>query len=140
MPVCDVRIVSTISRMLRSVADSPRDQSVHLRTQHRVSAAKSGLRDVKIADCIRYWRRSGLKDPDKPEFYTENREKSFVPPVYAVLAKIRINRMRINRGLLYFRMTLTTVMHCLSNVYTSCLSENVFSVMLFFLCLRFDMY
>jgi len=41
---------------------------------------------------------------------------------------------------LYFRMTLTTAMHCFSNVCNSCLSENLFSVMLFYLCLSFDMY
>jgi len=36
--------------------------------QQRGSAEKSGLRDVKRADFIRYWRRSGLKNPDKPRF------------------------------------------------------------------------
>jgi len=40
---------------------------------------KSRLRDVKRADFIRYWRRSGLKNPDN--FYKEKRKKSFVPPV-----------------------------------------------------------
>jgi len=31
-----------------------------LRTQQHGNAEKSGLRDVKRADFIRYWRRSGL--------------------------------------------------------------------------------
>jgi len=46
-----------------------RDQLVHIRTQQRESAEKSGIRDVKRADFIRYWRRSGLKNPDKPKIF-----------------------------------------------------------------------
>jgi len=42
---------------------------------------KSGLRDVKRAYFIRYWRRSGLKNPDKPKICKEKRKKSLVPPV-----------------------------------------------------------
>ena len=84
VPVCDVTIIYTISRMLHVVAAVvmiflyarwwswhtcvvsercrifPRDQSVNW-TQQCGSAEKSGLRDVKSADFIRYWRRSGLK-------------------------------------------------------------------------------
>ena len=41
----------------------PRDQSV----QQHESTEKSGLRDVKRADFIRYWRRPGLKSLDKPK-------------------------------------------------------------------------
>ena len=71
MSVCDVIIVTMISRTLRSVADVviiilnfvgdrehasvasescrtfSRDQSVHLRVQECGSAEKSGLRDMK---------------------------------------------------------------------------------------------
>jgi len=58
---------------------------------------KSGLRDVKIADFIRYWRRSGLKSPDKPKiFIKKNLRNHSYHQFYPVLAKIRINR-----GLLY---------------------------------------
>jgi len=32
---------------------------------------RSGLRDVKRADFIWYWRRSGLKNPDKPKIFTK---------------------------------------------------------------------
>jgi len=47
----------------------PRDQSVKgLITQQRGNTEKSGLRDVKRADFIQNWRRSGLKNPDKPRF------------------------------------------------------------------------
>jgi len=43
---------------------------------------KSGLRDVKRAHFVRYWRRSGLKNPDKPKIFIKKKEKkSFVPPV-----------------------------------------------------------
>ena len=86
MPMCDVIIVSTISRMLRSFAAVvitilyvrwsswarlccvkscrifPRDQAVHL-------TEKSVLRDVKWENFILYWRRSGLKNPDKPKIF-----------------------------------------------------------------------
>jgi len=61
------------------------------------SAEKSGLRDVKRADFMRYWQRSGWKNPNKTEdFYKEKRYKLFVPPVYLMLEKIWINW-----GLLY---------------------------------------
>ena len=89
IPLCDEIIVCTISRMLRAVrsveccahsciaSESCRifrwDQSVHLRTQQRVSAETSGLRDGKKADFIRNWWMKkfgigGLKNPDKPIF------------------------------------------------------------------------
>ena len=73
------------------------DQSVHLRTQKRESAEKSGLWDVKRADFIRYWRRSGLNNPDKPTiFIKKNVRNHSYHQIYPVWAKIRINR-----GLLY---------------------------------------
>jgi len=47
---------------------------VHLKTQTLGNVEKSGLRDVKRAEFIRYWPRSGLKNPDKPKiFYKEKR-------------------------------------------------------------------
>jgi len=56
---------------------------------------KSGLRDVKRADFIRYWRRSGLKNPDKPKIFIEkNVTNHSYHQFYPVLAKI-------NRGLLH---------------------------------------
>jgi len=68
-----------------------------LRTQQRASGEKSELRDVKIADFIRYWRRSGLKNPDKLKiFIKKSVENHSYHQFYPVLAKIRINR-----GLLY---------------------------------------
>jgi len=54
---------------------------------------KSGLRDVKRADFIRYWRRSGLKNPDKPKiFIKKNVRNHLYHQFYPVLAKIRIDR------------------------------------------------
>ena len=63
---------------------------------------KSGLQDVKRADFIRYWQRSGLKNPDKPKIFINNniRNHSY-RQFYLVLAKIRINWIRIKQGLLY---------------------------------------
>jgi len=67
-----------------------RDQSVNLRTQQRESAGKSGLRDVKRADFIRYWRRSELKNPDKPKICMKNNVRNHsYHQFYPVLAKIR---------------------------------------------------
>jgi len=61
----------------------------------------SGLRDVKTAKFIRNWRRSGLKNPDKPKiFIKKNVRNHSYHQFYPVLAKSRINRTRINRGLL----------------------------------------
>jgi len=54
---------------------------------------KSGLRNVKRADFIRYWRRSGLKYPDKPKIFIKKNERNHsYHQFYPVLAKIRINR------------------------------------------------
>jgi len=65
---------------------------VHLRTQQRGSAEKSGLRDVKRADFIRYWRRSGLKTTDKLKIFAKKNVRNhsyhkFYPdsPRFAVL-------------------------------------------------------
>ena len=52
---------------------------------------------MKRADFIRYWRRSGLKNPDKPKiFIKKNVRNHSYHQFYPILAKIRINR-----GLLY---------------------------------------
>jgi len=116
MPPCDAIIVYTISWMLPAVAAAviitsnvrcwswvrlccvwrifPRDQSVHF-------TEKSVLRAVNRANFIRYWRRSGLKNPDKLKiFIKKNIRYHLYHQFYPVLAKIRINRFRINRGLL----------------------------------------
>jgi len=117
-------IVSSLSRILRAVAavvsgitilnvcwrswallccvwklpNFSRDQSVHLKTQQRGRAEKPGLRDVKRAGIIRYWRRSGLKNPDKPQMFKKKNVTSHsYHQFFPVLEKIRINR-----GLLYF--------------------------------------
>jgi len=75
-----------------------------LGTQQCVSGEKSGLRDVKRTDFIRYWRRTGLKNPDKPKILTKKNVRNHsYHQFYSVLAKIRINRIRINRGLLYMQ-------------------------------------
>jgi len=53
----------------------------------------------KSADFIRYWRRSGLKNPDKPKSYIKKNVRNHsYHRFYPDLAKIRINR-----GLLYLR-------------------------------------
>ena len=63
---------------------------------------KFGLRDVKRADFIRYWRRSGLKNPDKPKIFIKKNEWNHsYHQFHPILAKIQINWIRINRGLLY---------------------------------------
>jgi len=52
---------------------------------------------VKRANFIRHWRRSGLKNPDKPKIFIKKNVRSHsYHQFYPVLAKIRINR-----GLLY---------------------------------------
>ena len=57
---------------------------------------------MKRADFIPYGRRSGLKNPDKPKiFIKKNVRNHSYHQFYPVLVKIRINRIRINRGLLY---------------------------------------
>jgi len=51
----------------------------------------------KGTDFIRSWRRSGLKNPDKPKIFIKNNVRNHsYRQFYPVLAKIRINR-----GLLY---------------------------------------
>jgi len=112
MPVCDAIIVSTISRMLRAVAIvvtiilnvrcCPWARVCCVRKlpniswrpgQCTYSTEKSGLRDMKRADFIRYWRRSGLKNPDKPKiFIKKNVRNHSYHQFYPGLAKIRINR------------------------------------------------
>ena len=79
---------------------------MHLRTQHLGSAEKSGLRDGKRADFIRNWRRSRLKNPDKPKiFIKKNVRNHSYHQFYPVLAKIWITRIRINRVLLYVKVS-----------------------------------
>jgi len=58
---------------------------------------KSRLRDAKRADFIRYWRRSGLKNLDKPKIFLKKNVRNYsYHQSYPVLAKIWINQ-----GLLY---------------------------------------
>jgi len=77
------------------------DRSVHLRTQQCGNAEKPRLQDVKRTDFIRYWRRSGFKNPDKLKiFIKKNVRNHSYHQIYPVLAKIRINR-----GLLYIELT-----------------------------------
>ena len=68
---------------------------MHLRTQQRESAEKSEMRDVKRVDFIRYWRRSGLKNPDKPKIFMKKnvRNHSSYRQFYPVLAKIRLTEV-----------------------------------------------
>jgi len=74
-------------------------QSVY-RTQQRGSAEKSGSRDVKLANFIRYWQRSGWKNPDKPKIFIKKKVRNHLNhQFYPVLAKIWINR-----GLLYIQL------------------------------------
>jgi len=40
-----------------------------LKTQQCESGEKSELRDAKRADFIRYWRRSGLKNPNEAKIF-----------------------------------------------------------------------
>ena len=54
---------------------------------------KSRLRDVERADFIRYWRRFGLKNLDKPKvFIKKNKINHSYHQFYPILTKIRINR------------------------------------------------
>jgi len=114
MPVCDVIIVSTINMMLRCYHNSkrsllivctlvlrfkscrifPRSQSVHLRAQQCGSTGKCGLRDVKRADFIRKWRRTGLKNPEKNIFIKKIVRNHSYHRFFAMI--------RIDRGLLYY--------------------------------------
>ena len=65
-------IVSTLVLRLKAAKSFLEASECTLRTQQRVSGEKSGLRDVKRADFIRYWRRSGLKEKKKMTDITEN--------------------------------------------------------------------
>jgi len=98
-PKCSLLIVSThVLRLKAAESFLETSQCTHF-------TEKSGLRDVKRADFIRYWRRSGLKIPDKPKIFIRKNERNHsYHQFYPVLAKIQINRIRINRGLLYERI------------------------------------
>jgi len=76
---------------------------VHKNTQHG-NAEKSRLQDVKRADFIRYWGRSRLKNPDKPNIFIKKNVKNHsYHHIYLVLAKMQINRIQVNQGLLYIK-------------------------------------
>jgi len=120
MLMCDARIVSMVSRMLRAVAAAvviiPKCSllivSMHVlrlkaaepfveTSQHTYFTEKSGLRDVKRADFIQYWQRSGLKNPDKSNIFIKKNERNHsYHQFYPVLPKIRFNQ-----GLLYFKLS-----------------------------------
>jgi len=94
-------IVSTLVLRLKAAESFLETILCTLRTQECGSAEKSGLRDAKRAYFIRYWRRSGLKNQDKPKiFIKKNVRNHSYHQFYPVLAKIRINR-----GLLYVTIT-----------------------------------
>jgi len=59
--------------------------------QHGI-AKKSRLCDVKRAEFIKYWQRSGLKNLDKPKIFIKKivRNHSY-HQFYPVLVKIQIN-------------------------------------------------
>jgi len=98
MPVCDAIIVCTISRMLRAAV------IIYLSWRQ-----KSGLRDVKIVHFIRYWRRSGLKNRDKPKiFIKKNVRNHSYHQFYSVLAKIQINRGLLYTGHMRFSVAFCT--------------------------------
>jgi len=57
---------------------------------------------VKRTDFIRYWRRSGLKNLDKSKIFIKKNDRNHLYQQFCqVLAKIQINRIWINRDLLY---------------------------------------
>jgi len=53
--------VITLALPLKAAESFLEISPVHLRTQKGGSAEKFGLQDVKRADFIQYWQRSGLK-------------------------------------------------------------------------------
>ena len=54
---------------------------------------------MKRADFIRYWRRSGLENPDKRKIcIKKNVRKHFYHQFYPVLAKIRINQNSVTES------------------------------------------
>ena len=86
-PKCSLLIVNTYVLRLKA-AESFLDTS-----QCTYFTEKSGLLDVKRADFIRYWRRSGLKNPDKSKMFIKKNERNHsYHQCYPFLAKIRINR------------------------------------------------
>jgi len=67
---------------------------------------------VKRGNFIRCWQRSGFKNPDKPNIFKKTNVKNHsYHQLYPVLAKIRINRIRINRGSLYWYPWLLKILH-----------------------------
>jgi len=70
---CSLVIVSTFVLHLTGVEAFLETSQCTLRTQQRVSGEKSELRDMKRADFIRYWRRSGLKNADKPKIFIKKK-------------------------------------------------------------------
>ena len=102
--VCDAIIVSTISRMSHAIAAvvivilnagwwSWARLCCVWKLPNLSWRQKSGLQYVKRADFIRYWWRSGLKYPDKPNnFIKKNVRNHSYHQLYPVLTKIRINR------------------------------------------------
>ena len=80
----------------------PRGLSVHFKSATAWKCRKIRIKRCKKADFIRYWRRSGFKNPDKPKIFIKKKVWNHsYHRFYPVLAKIWINRIRINRGLLY---------------------------------------
>jgi len=83
-------IVSTLVLRLKAAEFFLETSECTLRTQERESAEKSGLRDAKRADFIRY---IGLKNPVKPKILKKkNIRNHSCHQFYPVLAKIQINR------------------------------------------------
>jgi len=61
-----------------------KDQLVHNFTE------KSGLRDVKRADFIRYWRRSELKNPERSQ---QHEVVGMVMRVFNTVSILRLERI-----------------------------------------------
>jgi len=120
MPMCDVIIVSMISWLLHRLEaiviiilnihwwswalmlHLKADESLIKSSQCTYSTEKCRLQDVKRADFIQYWQRSGLKNPGKLKIFTKkNIRNHSYHQFYPVLAKIWIKRIRINQSLLY---------------------------------------
>jgi len=71
---------------------------MHFKNTTAWKCKKSGLRDAKRENFIRYCRRSRLINPDKPKIFLKKYVKNHsYPQFHLVLAKIRMNR-----GLLYY--------------------------------------
>jgi len=67
--ICWLVIASTIVLHLKGAKSFLKTSECTLRIQQSVSGEKYELRDVRRADIIQYWRRSGLKNPDKPNVF-----------------------------------------------------------------------